>query len=114
MLSLQRCREILGQGCVLDDHQIESLRDQLYGLAHVVTDEMCEHRSGDSKASEENDGCNSGDFKAGLNLLPESEREDVEERAAIIEFDGGADRDQAEREAILGAVEKHYEAKQRN
>jgi hypothetical protein len=39
--------------------------------------------------------------------LPESVREAYEERAAIMEFDGGLSRDEAEREA-RGLVSKHY------
>ena len=50
-------------------------------------------------------------YQAALKLLPESEREDVEERAAIIEFEGGANRDEAERQAILGAVQVRNEKK---
>jgi len=34
-------------------------------------------------------------------MLPEKDRYDVEERAAIMEFDGGLNRDAAERAAFL-------------
>ncbi len=114
MLSLQRCREILGRDCFLDDDQLAQLRDQLYGLADIITGELLAHRSGDGEACKENKEWSTGEFKAALNLLPECEREDVEERAAIIEFEGGADRDLAERRAILSTVQKRHDAKERN
>lgn len=96
MLSLQRCREILGRDCLLDDDQLARLRDQFYGLTDVITGKLLAHRSGWS----------AGGFKAALTLLPECEREDVEERAAIIEFDAGLERGQAERKAIQGEIRR--------
>ena len=114
MLSLQRCREIVGWDCLLDDDLLVRLRDQLYGLADVITGNLLAHRSGDGEACQENKEWSAGEFKAALTLLPECEREDVEERAAIIEFEGGTDRDQAERRAILSAVQKRHDAKERN
>lgn len=36
MLSVQRCRMILGKGYSLSDSEIETLRDQLYCLADVA------------------------------------------------------------------------------
>jgi hypothetical protein len=44
-------------------------------------------------------------------LLPVEDREEVAERAAIIEFEGGEERDRAERKAILSVVDKPYEKK---
>lgn len=37
MLSLERCRELLGPGCQLSDEELERLREQLYALADIVT-----------------------------------------------------------------------------
>jgi hypothetical protein len=42
-------------------------------------------------------------------MLPEDERYEVEERAAIMEFDGGLDRDAAER----AAFSQYWRAKHR-
>jgi hypothetical protein len=39
-------------------------------------------------------------------MLPEDERDDVEERAAIIEFEGQADREVAEKQAILATIRR--------
>jgi hypothetical protein len=36
MLSLERCREILGTECALSDAELELLRDQLAALADIV------------------------------------------------------------------------------
>jgi hypothetical protein len=36
MLSLEKCREILGPECKLSDAELEALRDQLYQLAEVA------------------------------------------------------------------------------
>jgi hypothetical protein len=40
-------------------------------------------------------------------LEPESAREDFEERAAIMKFDGGLSRDEAERDAWGLALNRH-------
>ena len=108
MLSLQRCREILGAKCRLDDQELERLREQLYGLADVVTDHISSNAS-PAKSSQP-----SHDFSAALQLLTAEETEDVEERAAIIEFEAGANRDDAEREAIRSALRVRLETKKRD
>jgi hypothetical protein len=36
MLSLCRCRELLGAGCRLTDEELQLLRDQLYALAKAA------------------------------------------------------------------------------
>ena len=36
MLTLQKCRELLGRNCPLSDPELESLRDQIYGLADIA------------------------------------------------------------------------------
>jgi hypothetical protein len=38
MLSLNRCREILGKDCTLTDEELTMLRDQLYVIAEVALD----------------------------------------------------------------------------
>lgn len=92
MFSLERCRSILGREYALDDEQLITLRDQLYGLADVVIEKFRVQKEiyGDGEAEDSRQG----DYRAALSLLPENEREDVEERAAIIEFEGGEGRDE--------------------
>ena len=36
MLSLERCRTLLGSGCRLPDCELEELRNQLYALSHAI------------------------------------------------------------------------------
>ena len=38
MLSIERCRELLGGNCELSDEEISKLRDHLYSLAGTVFD----------------------------------------------------------------------------
>jgi hypothetical protein len=40
MLSVQRCRKLLGVHCSLTDSEIETLRDQLYCLAEVAMNSL--------------------------------------------------------------------------
>ena len=97
MLSLLKCREILCCESPESDSDLEILRDQLYGLARVVVEALPRNRRRNPvyKAPDEPAG-----FPDALAMLPEAERYEVEERAGIMEFDGGLDRDTAEREAI--------------
>lgn len=71
----------------LSDQQVEQVRDELYGVARVVV-EAYEARSKWEPFSE------------AIAALPENERLEAEERAAIGEFDGKLSRDQAERLAL--------------
>lgn len=36
MLSLEKCREILGEDAPLDERQLEARRDEAYRLAHLL------------------------------------------------------------------------------
>ena len=89
MLSLQKCRSLLGPDCELADSQIEQLRQELYALAHIALDA---HRESTRPANEDTP----------LAHLPRENREEAEERAAIFEFDAGLQRGAAERKAIDG------------
>ncbi len=48
-ISLQKCREILGDACDLSDAELELLRDELYGLADTAICEFVQqqHRKTD-------------------------------------------------------------------
>ena len=111
MLSLQRCREILGPNCRLNDQDLERLRDQMYGLADVTIAQLGDCRSNQSKTYYGPPKLDNNAFKAALKLLPNEESEEVEERAGIIEFDAGIDRDEAERQAVLCTIRKRHENK---
>jgi len=96
MLSLERCREIVGRG---SDAELDLAREQLYALADVVIHAFVEHR-----ASEQGPGA---EFADALKLLPCEHADDATERAAIIEFEAGRNWDEAERQAILAVVGRH-------
>src|SRR5262245_1757272 len=112
MFSLERCRQIVGYNCGLDDEKLIKLRDQLYGLADVLTDQLRIQRQINNLRDLQTSETNA--YESALRLLPESEREDVEERAAILEFDGGINREGAERKAILGVLEIRNQKKDWN
>jgi hypothetical protein len=85
---IAECRKILGNGCPLSDLEVEQLRDQLYDLARCVVD-LSQMPLNDPERV--------------IAQLPDDERADVEERAAILEFDGGIGRRRAERKAFTEA-----------
>ncbi len=82
MLSIQRCREILGADAPDSNEGIEALRDELYVVARVWLE--------------------AGSPRAALSALAQTtaDPEALEERAAIMEFDGGLSRAEAERRVL--------------
>lgn len=71
--SVEECRRLLGKECCLTDDEVLRLRDQLYTVANVV-----------------------------VSLVPEAtSRESMDERAAIMEIDGGLSRVAANRSAMI-------------
>jgi len=108
VISIKRCREILGCHAPVDDQEIENLRDQLYGVADVITEEILARTKRQQAADElsAEQGHDYNEYSKALGMLPEDERDDVEERAAIIEFEGQADREVAEKQAILATIRR--------
>lgn len=86
MLSVQRCREILGPDAPVLDSEVEAVRDQLHEIAVAWIQMPPIVRTGSVPAL--------------LGLLPEDDRLEFEERAALMEFDGGLSRSAAERKAL--------------
>jgi len=85
-LSATVCRRLLGgMAKGMSDVEVEQIRDQLYTVARLVVTAYEPRRQL---------------FSEVLEFLPESQRSDAEERAAILQFDGKLNRDQAERLAI--------------
>ncbi len=93
MLSVRRCRELVGKECRLNDEELDVLRTQFYALARITFTEF-ENRANPRV------GHSVHNFTKALRLVDEDERAAVEERAAIAEFDGNLPRDEAERAAI--------------
>lgn len=95
MLSLQKCRSLLGADCKLTDAELELLREDLYAFADVAVGAFCAQKkvgSGIGPMSQNVSGC--------LSVIPGPEREAVEERAAILECQGGLKKPEAERQAF--------------
>ena len=64
------------------------MRGQLYDLAGVVVD---------AAQNMPHLNCGGTDFENILDFVPDGDKEETEERAAILEFDAGFSRDRAER-----------------
>ena len=92
MLSLERCRKVLGSDTKLSDEDLATLRDQLYCFAALAL----EVRDTQKKSVLERPDLDSLD------------RDALEERAAIIEFDGKMSRDEAERNALALVLENDH------
>jgi hypothetical protein len=69
-LSVTECRRLIGPQCPLSDEELRRVREELYQLATILVQSYI--------------GCRS----AAVGSLPKDYRIDVEERAAILEFDG--------------------------
>jgi len=95
MVPLARCRELLGaEAEVLDDGSLRQLRDALYVLAGGVVEARIQEAPSSLMLA------------TARNTAPTVDWEAVEERAAIIEFDGEVPRDVAERMAICDRLAK--------
>jgi hypothetical protein len=90
MLPPDRVRAIWGPNCPYTDDQIALLSEQLSVVADLVIDEFS-----DSPKQKLGHG------SVNLRLLPPERLEDVEERAAIMEFEGKMPRARAERSALV-------------
>ena len=91
MLSLERCRTLLGADCTLTDAQIERLRDQIRVVAEVTMNVMMTPNA-------------TTPFHEAIHQLPD--RDEVEERAAIMEFEGGMIRNRAEKTAVMNVMKE--------
>jgi hypothetical protein len=87
-LSLVTCRRLLGASSrSLSDTEVVRLVDEMYELARIVV------------TLHERDSAQSD--PAALRLLPSEDREAIEERAAVLEFDAGMTRSAATRTAFV-------------
>lgn len=87
MISLKRCRKVLGPKISVPDETLVKLREQLYCFAELALDIRGQRQKSVNITLEQ--------------VATSSEDLDVlQERAAIIEFDGKVTRDEAERMAV--------------
>jgi hypothetical protein len=93
VLSLARCRALLGPDCKLTEAQLEQRRQDLYALAEVALE---------SFSLRKRDLAN-GPPRAKVRVFPIQQYE-TDERAAILEFEAGMDRSKAEDKANFGSV----------
>lgn len=113
MLTLKRCREILGDDWSKSDAELELLRDRLYNVARVAVDACPRHRCGKGPRNAPDTARQAisgvarmeapskpAGYSDMLATLSDEGRSEVEERAAIMEFDAGLGRDAAERAAF--------------
>lgn len=107
MLTVQQCRAALGGRQDLTDNEIRRLRDQLYAIAEVAVDNF---KTQQDRQRDVADHAGSGrdevSRERALKLIHGDDRQTFEERAAILEYDGGLDRDVAERRAALHIVSR--------
>jgi len=95
VLNLQKCRSLLGTDCNLTDSELEQLRRELYALSDVALEAFsAQQRAGTQAVSSPSNG------DSCITAIPEAERGDLIERAAILEFDAGLSRPEAERQAF--------------
>jgi hypothetical protein len=119
MLTLERCRQILGDDCPQSNGDLERLRDQLYGLAGVTVEACLRQRRGNGSQNAPDGALQAIEGAAGhtlpagfpdaVGMLSEDERYEFEERAAIHEFDGRLDHSTAD----LAALSEYWRSKHR-
>jgi len=105
VIAIEKCRKIIGDPTI-PDNEIESIREALYSLAFVLFDECAAKPKDFSRESEADAGAERLQFRKALALMPEFEREHIEERAAIKEYEAELNKDEAERSAIQEYVER--------
>lgn len=109
MLSLRRCREKLGSACSLSDGEVEQLRDQLYSLANLTLDLLDGNQQSSVEKEMNEKTCElvASPLSHGISTFPEDTRIEFEERAAIMEHEGGLLKDEAEVAALNSIVSRY-------
>ena len=77
MLSITRCREVMGPDCELSDRDLEAVRNQLAAIANIAFSWIRRQRENLVKG---------GQLGPSLENVPLEFRYEVEERAAIYEL----------------------------
>jgi hypothetical protein len=87
MLSIRRCRELIGRGCQLIDSELEVLRDQMYVVANIAISEFEQtaNQRADVKNTAEKSSVRS--VESALELVPELEKVEIEEESPLMELE---------------------------
>jgi hypothetical protein len=105
VLSTTRCRALLGPDCVLSEAKLERLREDLYALAGVALENLSCHKAllVTGTRNEPNQLLGASAAEPPPRTISASLDEEYEpgERAAILEFDAGMCRAEAEDKADL-------------
>jgi hypothetical protein len=94
-VSIDRCRKLLGPKLSGSDQDLAMLLEQFYSLADLILDVRADQKRSRNDVTDLLE--RAANSKEELEIL--------QERAAIIEFDGDVSRDDAERMAISLALE---------
>src|SRR5688572_10724712 len=122
MLSLQHCRRLLGPDAPSSNEELEEVRSVLYALAQICTGAFVEEHKNSHESSVNSSEAMAFDdesvlqsnvtmsskfqLKTALKLVPADQAEVIEERAAILEYEGKCTRDEAERAALAINLEE--------
>jgi hypothetical protein len=94
-VSIDRCRKLLGPKLSGSDQDLAMLREQFYSLADLFLDVRADEKNSRQVGTER--------LERAANS--KEELEVLQERAAIIEFEGDVSREDAEQMAISFALE---------
>jgi hypothetical protein len=103
MLTLERCRRLLDGRENVSDSELEAIREGLYLFARAA---VRTYREDTRKRAEADPACAVHPFRASVARVRQSEPVEIEERAAILEYDAGSDRGSAERRALEIWIER--------
>jgi hypothetical protein len=110
VLSVARCRSLLGPDCTLTEARLDEVRQDLYTLAQISVEGFCKRRDPKDVTPAAHGSASQGaplNVPTATSLLPNEDRHAVEERSAILEFEAGLSRQEAEREALLEWAGQH-------
>ena len=75
MLSLERCRSLVGPACRPSDEQLEQMRQELYALAEMIVDDLHQRERPSKPEGTSNERPRSSDYhrpvKEALTLVPQ-------------------------------------------